>query len=249
MASAGEQLGLAHAAAVEVALWREVRESAAPDPADEMCMRAMAEAQCLFVMGTGHALANLAVRALAHDRTLREELCRKLRRGRSRPTFDPFSQNRADWVSLNAETCNAVRAVAQASGAKGAVRLVEPVVDFGTGQAWKALQERRGEDFHRWRPQSHGVEGVPQTSPWQRGDRSRSLSISHPLYDETQGLADETARVASEAMLELARSMAAFMQAWPSAAVCLGGPKFKLAQDGESRARSSDARTGEADPD
>ena len=55
MASAGEQVGLAHAAGVEVALWRESREKRPFDAAHEMSMRAMAEAQLLFVIGTGLA--------------------------------------------------------------------------------------------------------------------------------------------------------------------------------------------------
>lgn len=54
MASAGEQLALAYAGAVEVALWQEVRQGSDPDPADEVSLRGMVESQCLFVMGTGH---------------------------------------------------------------------------------------------------------------------------------------------------------------------------------------------------
>ena len=77
IASAGEQLALAHAAAVEVALWREFREKTDPDAEYEMCMRGMAEAQCLFVIGTGHALANVAVRALAISQALRLELTKR----------------------------------------------------------------------------------------------------------------------------------------------------------------------------
>jgi hypothetical protein len=229
MASAGEQLSLAHAAAVEVALWREVREKADPDAAHEMCMRAMAEAQCLFVIGTGHALANVAVRALALHPSLRAELIKRFRRGSSSPVFHPFSQNRADWVSLNAETCRKIRAVAQSSRAQDVIQLVETVVGFGTEQSWQDLRDRRGEDFHRWRPQTHGIEGVPRTSPWRREGRSRVLNVGHPSYEEAKGLADETARLASEAMLDLALSMEAFMEGWPVASGHLGGPKFKLA--------------------
>jgi hypothetical protein len=74
IASAGEQLALAHAGGVEVALWRELEERSEPDPANEVAMRGMAEAQCLFVMGTGHALANVTLRALALNPSLRAEL-------------------------------------------------------------------------------------------------------------------------------------------------------------------------------
>lgn len=228
MASAGEQLSLAHAAAVEVALWREVRKKADPDAAHEMCMRAMAETQSLFVMGTGHALANVAVRALALNQGLRADLIKKFQRGSSSLTLQPFSQERDDWVSLNASTCKTIRAVAQSSQVQEVIQLVKPVVDFGLGQSWQNLSERRGEDFHRWRPQTHGVQGLPRTSPWVRTGRSQVLNLGHPTYYEACGLADETARLATEAMMDLALSMEAFMEGWPVGSGHLGGPKFGL---------------------
>ena len=228
MASAGEQLALAHAAAVEVALWRDVREKAEPDPAHEMSMRAMAEAQSLFVIGTGHGLANLTVRALCLDRKLRADLIKRFTHVGSSPNFGPFSEKPVDWLSMNAKTCKKIRAVAKASAAQEVIKLVEPVATLGKGQPWRDLVARRGEDFHRWRPQSHGIEGVPRTSPWKQKDKSQVLKLGHPPYEETAKRADETARVATEAMLELARSMEAFMDRWPAASGHLGGPRFKL---------------------
>jgi hypothetical protein len=229
MASAGEQLALAYASAVEVALWMDFREKSEPDPEHEMSMRGMAEAQCLFVMGTGHAVANVAVRALALHPALREKLIEKFRRGSSSPTFAPFSQDRADWVSLNVATCEKIDEVAQSCGTQEVIRLVEPIVRFGTEQSWKNLVGRRGEDFHRWRPQSHGIEGVPRSSPWERRGNSRKLSLGHPTYTDGRDRADETASLASEAMIDLALSMKAFIERWPPASRHLGGPRFQLA--------------------
>jgi hypothetical protein len=229
MASAGEQLSLAHAAAVEVALWREVRAKADHDPAQEMCMRAMAEAQCLFVIGTGHALANVAVRALALDQGLRADLSKRLRRGSVSPALRPFSQDRRDWVSLNPTTCNTIRAVAQSSGVEDVMALIEAVTDFGAGESWRDLSERRGEDFHRWRLQTHGIQGVPRASPWTRSGQTRELSLAHPTYDEAEGLAEDTARTATVAMVDLALAMEAFKERWTVASGHLGGPKFRTA--------------------
>lgn len=228
MASAGEQLALAHAGAVEVALWQEVREKTERDPADEMAMRGMAEAQCLFVIGTGHALANVVVRMLALSPNLRAELIKRFQRGSSLPSFEPFSMERDDWVSLNAETCRTIQAVARRSGAQEVIRLIEPVAAFGLGKPWGSLLERRGEDFHRWRPQTHGIEGVPRRSPWTRRGQTRVLTFEHPSYEEAQGLADEVARLASEAMTDLAQSMNDCMDRWPAASGHLGGPRFKV---------------------
>lgn len=228
MASAGEQLTLANAAGVEVALWREARSTASPDPEQEMCTRAMAEAQCLFVIGTGHALANVAVRALALDLTMRDELSTRLRPRGTTPAFAPFSRDRHDWVSMNADTCKAVRAVAQSSGVADVIALVEPVVAVGLSTNWAMLSERRGEDFHRWRPQTHGLQGVPRTTPWKRSGNTRVLSLGHPAYEEAQGLADETADAAATVMADLARAMEAFMNDWPRASGDLGGPTFQI---------------------
>lgn len=234
MASAGEQLVLAHAAGVEVALWRDVREKAEPDVAHEMSMRAMAEAQCLFVIGTGHALANVAVRTLALDPGLRVELVRRFGRTSVKPTFDPFSQARADWVSLNHDTCKAIRAVARSHGAQEVIELVEPVAALEHGSTWRALEERRGEDFHRWRPQTHGIQGVARKSPWTRKGSTRSLGLGSPPYEDAGELADQTADLATQGMLALARSMDAFMAKWPAASGPLGGPNFGEAASGTS---------------
>jgi len=54
------------------------------------------------VIGAGLALANVAVRALALDSKMRDELIRRFRSGRSSPTFAVFSEERADltrWAS------------------------------------------------------------------------------------------------------------------------------------------------------
>ena len=191
-------------------------------------MRAMAEAQSLFVIGTGHGLANLTVRALCLDRKLRADLIKRFTHIGSSPNFGPFSEKPVDWLSMNAKTCKKIRAVAKASAAQEVIKLVEPVATLGKGQPWRNLVDRRGEDFHRWRPQSHGIEGVPRTSPWKQKDKSQVLKLGHSPYEETAKRADETARVATEAMLELARSMEAFMDRWPAASGHLGGPRFKL---------------------
>jgi len=214
MASAGEQLSLAYAAGCEGALWRDSRKEDSPDPVDEMCIRGMGEAQCLFVVGTGHALANVAVRALAVDPTRRVELGERLGRRSSLPSFDPFSNAKEDYVSMNRETCKAIESVATASGDPELSGLVLPVVEFGRGKSWRDLDERRGEDFHRWRPQTDGIAGVPRSTPWSGDDGVGMLTIGHPVYDDARGLAEETSRIATAAMLDVASAMEEFGDKW-----------------------------------
>jgi hypothetical protein len=226
MASAGEQLALALAAAVEVAIWRDARVGEPePDPVEEMQMRGMAEAQSLFVMGTGHALANLAVRVLALDESCRAELGRKLGRGKTL-TFAPFSTDRADWISLNRTACKAIRAAARSTGHRAVIDLVEPIAEFGTGTSWRDLEERRGQDFHRWRPQTPGLGGGPRQSPWVHDGETRRLDFHGTVDDEVEALAEKVAELATAAMMDVSAAMTEFGQRWPAASGQLGGPKF-----------------------
>jgi hypothetical protein len=224
MASVGEQLGLAYAAGVEVALWQETREGHAhADVAREICMRAMAEAQALFVIGAGHALANVLLRALTLRQGLKAALITRFSTKTVQAAFDPFSSSATDWISMNKSSCRKLRQVAALAKSHHIDALAEPVSTFSRGQAWNDLVQRRGEDFHRWRPQTHGIEGVARESPWQHAGGTRSLAIGQPSYDEARGLAEEVARIADNGMLQLAPTMAAFLLAWPAASNVLIG--------------------------
>jgi len=176
-------------------------------------MRAMAEAQCLFVMGAGHSFANVAVREIALDSKRRKALVEKLSIS-SKQTFAPFSNERWDYVSMNCKTCTAIEEVASEMGGSYLEEVIEPVVEFGMGKAWAKLDERRGEDFHRWRLQSDGIAGVPRRTPWSVKNGVGTLGIGSQSYDDARGLADEVSHVATEAMLELARAMEKFMNLW-----------------------------------
>lgn len=241
MASAGEQLALAYAAGVEVALWQEDHQGPyGPEVAREMGVRAMAEAQSLFVIGTGHALVNVAVRALSLRQDLKAQLIATFFSGNVVGTFDPFSSERSDWLSMNKLTCTKLRKIAKGSNSQDIIDLIVPVTGYGLGRAWNELIERRGKDFHRWRPQTHGLQGVPLRSPWRHDATSRSLGIGTPSYEDAKGLAAEVGRVAGEAMLELAGAMESFYGAWPAASNLLGGPVYQVSPDGEKERRSAD---------
>ncbi|MGB2711889.1 MAG: hypothetical protein WBC33_10265 [Conexibacter sp.] len=230
MASTGEQLALALSAAVEVALWVEHRATASPDETHEMAMRGMAEAQCHFVVGTGHALANVAVRALALDKTLLVQLAERLKRKDAKP-FAPFSENRADWVSFSDGPCKALSAVAESCEQDQVDELIRPITDVGLGRVWRDLCNRRGKDFHRWRPQSHGLQGLAQTTPWSRAQGSRSLPLTPPPYRAARGRAHDTAGIATDAMLQLATAMRTFADNFAAASNVLGGPTLTRLSD------------------
>lgn len=70
------------------------------------------------------------------------------------------------------------------------------------------------------------MEGVPRTQPWTVQGNVWSIDVGHPNYADARGLANEAARLADAGMFELARSMEAFIDRWPSASCRLGGPRF-----------------------
>jgi hypothetical protein len=218
VASAGEQLALARAAAVEVVLWADARRRMRFDAGHEMSMRGMAEAQCLFVIGAGHTLANIAIRALALETDLRCELQRRFRR-----SFEPFSDDKRDWQTLNLHVCRNLREVAAIGGDNAVIDEVELIAAFGTGESWDALYERRAVEFHRWRPQTHGIEGVPRSSPWSLGGTTISIQLGHRAYADARGRADETADIANRGMIDLATAMDAVGLGWSAASACLTG--------------------------
>jgi len=166
---AGEQLALACLADHEFLLWTsadltsaEVHERVAA----EMAMRALAEMESYYVIGAGHALANLTGRVLALVPGPRQDLStrRSIRTG-----FPPLSDAREDWVSMNSKVAHALRAVAVESGVPEFAHLADPAVELADGEAWGALDRVRGEHFHRWRSQSSGMTGAPKSSPWSAG--------------------------------------------------------------------------------
>ncbi len=228
MAAVGEQLGLASATALEVALWQDsdAAGSEVDEVVKEMSIRALAEAQCLFVLGAGHSLANVAAYTLALDERIRGELTAAFGK---RTIFKPFSSAKSDWISLNARNADRLRRVSQATRSTAIATLIIPIADLGESEQWRALLERRGEDFHRWRLQSHGVAGVPRQTPWHKaGKGSRSLPVGvRRDYRAAEGLATETSKVATDAMRALSHAMGEYMQAWPKASSLLGGPRFR----------------------
>jgi hypothetical protein len=58
------------------------------------------------------------------------------------------------------------------------------------------------------------------------------MGIGLPYYGEAKGLAEETATLATQAMLQLATQMATFIEVWRDVSPLLGGPEF---QDPERR--------------
>jgi hypothetical protein len=177
MAGAGEQLGLVCLADHEFSLWSSVDLSSAEPHkkvAAEMAQRALAELESYYVIGVGHALLNMTGRVLALDPGLKPNLA--VTKG-IKTTFTPLSDARSDWLSMNSGVASALQKVAGKSSMQSFAQLADPAVRLASSDPWRALDEVRGEHFHRWRSQSVGMTGAPKSSPWAQSSDTRSISV------------------------------------------------------------------------
>lgn len=218
MASTGEQLAVALAAHNEVTAWRTYRLQADTDPADEMSMRGMVETQAYFVLAASHSLVNTTLRALAFAPELRTQLKR---------VYPPFSAVREDWASMNPGLSERLGRLADQDSRTEIGSLVEPVKRLSESKELAELLALRNANFHQWRPQSHGIQGVPHISLWKRQDKSMQISIGSDDQSSSGSTAELEAVLVNEAMIKLIDEMRNLKTTMPRAIGAIGGPRFK----------------------
>lgn len=214
IADGGERLALALAAVTEAELWRIYRqdvpsavrglgemERRSVDASNEMTHRAMAELASYYLLATGHVLANVTVRTLALDTQLHPKLNHFL--GSCYPVG---SADRNDWLSLNTETARRLRRTARQAAAPAARDLAEAASVLLTSSAWQELDRIRGAHYHRRRPQSAGIDGVPLASPWTFSGIAYHMG-GGSRYTDGDGLANETTDLSRRALADLTSAM------------------------------------------
>jgi hypothetical protein len=128
-----------------------------------MSMRAISELTCYYALGIGHSLMNLTARTLALDNQLHVNLEKKFG-----TTFPPFSDEFRAWPALSKPKAEHLRQIAKTSRHGPFATLVDPIHTLASSEAWERLNEVRGEDFHRWRPQAVGMFTARKENPWTR---------------------------------------------------------------------------------
>lgn len=164
MGAIGEQLGLAWTAEQDVQRLMQTR-SGRDGTHHRLVARAQAELAGYFVLGAAHSLANLVLRVLLLNADAAAALARAFERANG---FPAGSDDRDAWPTLNDRLLSALRRAASASANSAMSRAVDFVESFDKGDALRALDARRGMDYHRRRPQS-----VPHASP-RRGTMSQT---------------------------------------------------------------------------
>jgi hypothetical protein len=241
MGSVGEQLALAYAAKVEVVNWRQVASenetlaSLAPEETTriglvEMCSRALSEVQASYLLALGHSLANVCIYALCLHDDLRINLATQFRHPNPELAFPPFSDAQQDWVSLTSDTSSRMRRSIRETSKLSEERrqvvlgLVAPTSELAASNPWRAVSEMRGDFFHRWRLQSHGLPGASKQTPWVRdvqGSRRLSVGARPRASDEARRFAERLDTSASELIQVAASAMEQSLAAWPDAFTAL----------------------------
>jgi hypothetical protein len=215
MADGGERLALALAAVTEAELWRIFRQEAPPEArqldemrqravkaGNEMAHRAMAELASYYLLATGHVIANVTARALALDPKLHPILFDVLG-----GWFPVGSSDPRDWLSLNRDTVRQLRRAAKRASGQAAQMLAEPATSLVMSHAWQELDQLRGAHYHRRRPQSAGISGVPLASPWTFSATVSVMDGGGGEYTDGDGLAEKAADLSRRALAELTSVM------------------------------------------
>lgn len=222
MAAVGEQFGLAFSAAVEASFWREAVDSAPTKEAAHMGWRAMTELMTYYIMGASHGLINVAARTLAFDSNLRDRIRAIF------PTALPvFSEEKTDSLSFNAKNVGGLFRIAKEHPSPSVAALIGPLKGLAADPDWRALEQARGKDFHRWRPQS--ISRLPQVSPWTQEGETWKMSFPGQLDSDVDDLARQRGLLAETVLGKLATAMDDFGTLFSAASEVLGGPRFKRA--------------------
>lgn len=200
LAGGGEQFALALAAVSEAELWSLHRRTNPPDlnsgegrvldAGQEMAQRAMAELASYYLLGVGHTVANVTARTLALASDRHPHLVDALG-----SWFPVGSEESRDWLSLNRDTVRSLRRLAKAGSAAVHV-IAEPATALLQSPEWHELSRLRGAHYHRRRPQSAGVIGVPLANPWTFGDGVARMSLGASQYTDGDNLAMNTTDLA-----------------------------------------------------
>jgi hypothetical protein len=146
----GEQLGLAWTSEQDVQRFRATSEGRDPSH-QRLIQRALSELAGHFVLGGAHSLGNFTLRLLMLNDAAATALNRTYPRAQG---FRPGSDEREAWRSLNDNMVRRLVEAADMGANEDMVATANALRRLYEGEAFRALEGRRGMDYHRRRPQS-----------------------------------------------------------------------------------------------
>lgn len=231
MGSAGEQLSLAWTAEQDAQRWRQGGRGIKAIQ-QRMAIRAYSEMAAYFCLGAANSLANIGLRVIILDERLVASMGKKFAH------FDPSvytvgSDSRKDWLTFSRELLEALKKAADVAQSDRCLRphsattararclkLVSVLADLHADSRFAALDNRRGMDYHRHRPQSLPTSS-PRSGAWVVGNDIRSLGVGSlrpdPFHNER-----EVQQIAVQGMQAVTTAMNRARPLIVSAAAALG---------------------------
>jgi hypothetical protein len=234
MGSAAESVLLATSAEIEIEILRRAVAGGSLPYQYVLAQRFFAESQSNQVLAFGHRLANLLVRALMLDSTypFGVDCPNKLRR-----PFPVYSDNPAAWISLS--ELHSLEQLFEAAPHESLRSLYVTVIELRNQPEWRALEERRAVDFHRWRDETPLVAGAERATLWRHDPigRTRTLELrasTTPGPATAVSAVNEIVSVSRHALDLLESPMHRWRQTWMDAMSHLSGGEFSWLEENDS---------------
>jgi hypothetical protein len=197
--SIGEQLTLAWAAEQDAQRFQDPEIERDPGHLEEiqtvqrMAVRALCEMSTHFLLGATHSLANLVLRVTLCN-SLAADVINTPKRNRKAQGFEPGTDLPSAWPTFSSSPAVELWAqglpdAAEASGIESIEKLVSRLLSLQRDHRFRALDERRGLDYHRRRPQSV-KHTSPRTGIWSY-DKQKKLSTTRMVASAEDAQRDE----------------------------------------------------------
>ena len=159
--SIAESLMLSSATYLEAA-WHSKAIMAGTEPAGmAIAQRYLADNAIDTAVSVGHRLINFVARVARTNPSTREQFTSHPKLRRLGDNYAPFiTEDRDAWLSLNVEVVKTLRTTIPECYA----RSIAALDDLVKSTAWKALNQVRAENFHRWRKEHESVVGIDKYS-------------------------------------------------------------------------------------
>ena len=199
---------------VEVEFHRRARESGDLPDAMVIGERFFSEGQAQKVIELGHRLINLGFRAFA----LRQDWKAAVSQSKYAVVVEtPFSDKRKAWISLNQNSAKALSSLCASVGHDSAAKMGDAIDSLATSPEWKAVEEQRGQDFHRWRLESSVLAGVDASSSGARDLHDefgevigKAAGAGTRQYTAGDGIDEKVAKLASQGLRRLTEALDLF---------------------------------------
>lgn len=181
-------------------------------------MRFFAEGQANHLVTAGHLVANLTLRTLALHPGGLEAIGRALPRWHA----EPRASTRNGWISLNSSQARSIARAARHLASPALVALAEHLNRVTAHESsWAALNDLRGEQYHRWRGESPGVSGfnfndVPVIDRLLAGQAVGVGAIPDD-YVEGMGVVDALAGATTRVLADSGPWMTTYLDLWDTA--------------------------------